>query len=342
MFPLRCTVKNILSISSKQCAQLPLQSSLKQLIPISSIHTTPCSFEWNAFHLCLPKPLHNRLWRKVQYPEKYTVEPLPVTNLAGRDPDTGRVVTARLGGGIKHKYHWIDWHRRGPNVEGEFFSEKVLEIMDDGCRTAKVALVGSGDKLRYILATVNMKPGDIIRTSQYIPRAPVLPNEGDAFPLGALPVGTVVNCIEKIPGSGGFFVHAAGGQATILRKVNERVVVKMPSKLEISFDQRCMATVGQISNIEHASIPIGSPNKHRQMGRRPKSGLWQRKTGRFGRKIKPPPPTLVMKPLEKPDCVYRRLTLDHIKIKLPRNQGLIGLPTENSWKDVSADERDHF
>ena len=63
--------------------------------------------------------------------------------------------------------------------------------------------------------------------------------------MGALPVGTQVNCIEKIPGSGGFFIHAAGAVATILRKINDRVIVKMPSKLEISFNERCMATVGK-------------------------------------------------------------------------------------------------
>lgn len=78
------------------------------------------------------------------------------------------------------------------------------------------------------------------------------------------------------------------------------------------------------------------------MGRRPRSGLWHRKTGRFGRKIKPPPPVLVMKPLEKPKAVYRRLTLDHIKIKYPPNKGLGDVPTEHSWKDVSTNERDHF
>lgn len=85
---------------------------------------------------------------------------------------TGRVVVSTLGGGIKHKYHWIDWHRKGPEKEGEFYTERVLELIDDGCRTAKVALVGGGNQLRYILATSNMKVGDLIKTSQYIPRAP--------------------------------------------------------------------------------------------------------------------------------------------------------------------------
>lgn len=73
----------------------------------------------------------------------------------------------------------------------------------------------------------------------------MLPNEGDAFPLGALPLETRVHNIEKLPGKGGAFVHAAGGEASIVRKVNKRVIVKLPSKLEVSFDERCMATVGK-------------------------------------------------------------------------------------------------
>lgn len=72
----------------------------------------------------------------------------------------------------------------------------------------------------------------------------MLPNEGDAFPLGALPLDTKIHNIERLPNQGGFFVHAAGGEAYILRKINKRVIVKLPSKLEVSFDEMCMATVG--------------------------------------------------------------------------------------------------
>lgn len=134
-----------------------------------------------------------------------------------------------------------------------------------------------------------MKPGDIIRTHQGIPRNPVRPSEGDAYPLGALPVGTQVNCIEKYPGTGGFFIHAAGGVATILKREEDRVVIQMPKKKLFSLHETCMATVGRLSNIEHGSTPVGSAQKNRELGNRPRSGLFQRKTGRFGRKIKPPP-----------------------------------------------------
>lgn len=203
---------------------------------------------------------------------------------------TGRVIAKGIGGGIKHKYHWIKWVRDGPtdlNVKPK--EEKVLEVFQDGCRTSFVALVGSGDELKYILATENMKPGDIIKTHKGIPRNPVRANEGDAYPLGALPMGTIVNCVEKYPGFGGSLIHAAGTSGTIISEDGpDRTVVQVPSKRKFSLDNRCMATVGRLSNILHGSTPIGSAQKNRELGNRPRSGLWQRKTGRFGRKIKPP------------------------------------------------------
>lgn len=111
--------------------------------------------------------------RIVHYPEDnvYTVRPLEVTNLAGRDPVTGRVVCKGIGGGIKHKYHWIKWVRDGPS-EGPPQVEKVLQVLEDGCRTAHIALVGVGSELKYILATENMKAGDLIKTSRAIPEIP--------------------------------------------------------------------------------------------------------------------------------------------------------------------------
>lgn len=109
--------------------------------------------------------------RRVQFPDEYTVKPLEVKNLGGRDPKTGRKVVNGIGGGIKHKYHWIEWTRSGP-TEGPPKVEKVLKIIKDGCRTSFVALVGGEDKLKYYLATENMKEGDIIRTSSHVPRIP--------------------------------------------------------------------------------------------------------------------------------------------------------------------------
>lgn len=133
----------------------------------------------------------------------------------------------------------------------------------------------------------------------------VRPNEGDAYPLGALPLGTQIHCIEKYPGLGGFLVHAAGTYATILRKADKRVIIMMPSKKEFSLPEICMCTVGRIGNIEHSSIPIGSPNRLRELGYRPRSGLWQRKTGRHGRKIKPPPPVKLIQADDKDEEIIQ-------------------------------------
>ncbi|KAK9887628.1 hypothetical protein WA026_023587 [Henosepilachna vigintioctopunctata] len=271
-------------------------------------------------HVDKPKPGYGISYRRVvHYPEKYTVKPLEVTNLAGRDPISGRLVCKGIGGGIKHKYHWIDWVRTGPK-EGPPLEERVIKIIKDGCRTANVALVASGSNLRYILATENMKAGDIIKTSCHIPRIPVRANEGDAYPLGALPFGTQVNCIEKYPGIGGFLVHAAGTYATILRKTpDNRIIIMMPSKKEFSLPETCMCTVGRIGNIEHSSIPVGSAQKMREMGNRPRSGLWQRKSGRHGRKIRAPPPVKLIDPKPEKDEMIQ-LTFNHPFVKTIRSQ----------------------
>ncbi|KAL1140277.1 hypothetical protein AAG570_000209 [Ranatra chinensis] len=252
--------------------------------------------------------------RIVLYPEEYTVKPLNVRNLGGRDPVSGRLVIKGIGGGIKRKYHWIEWKREGPK-EGPPLVEKVIQIMVDWCRTSRIALVASGDRMKYILATENMKAGDLIRTSQHIPRIPVAAKEGDAYPLGALPVGTIIHNVEKYAGCGGWYVHAAGSCATIVRKMSDRVVIRLPSKEEVSLSQECMATVGRLSNSEHINTPIGSAQRNRELGNRPRSGLWQRKDGRHGRKIRPLPPVQTHDKKtedDKPEVIQLSLKLDDL------------------------------
>nr|XP_012145793.1 PREDICTED: 39S ribosomal protein L2, mitochondrial [Megachile rotundata] len=272
----------------------------------------PKRYRWNLVKLPEPGKNGKSFRRIVHFKDEYTVEPLKVTNLGGRDPVTGRIVVKGIGGGIKHKYHWIKWVREGPSDLNEPPREhKVLEIFKDGCRTSFVALIGSGKDLHYILATENMKVGDIIRTHWGIPVNPIRPNEGDCYPLKAMPLGTVVNCVEKYPGLGGFLIHAAG-TCGIIKKYDgdDRVVVKMPSKREFSLHESCMATVGRLSNVKHGSTPIGSAQKNRELGNRPRSGLWHRKDGRHGRKIKPPKP---VQRIHNPQ--------DHGEVKLNLNLG---------------------
>lgn len=157
-----------------------------------------------------------------------------------------------------------------------------------------------------------MKAGDILKTSRFIPRIPVRANEGDAYPLGALPVGTMVHNVEKYPGCERSFVHAAGCFATIIRKFDDRVVVLLPNKREMALLQNCMATVGRLSNVEHSKTPIGSPNRSRELGNRPRSGLWQRKSGRHGRKIRRPPPMQLQGPRKEPKPEPMKLTIHKI------------------------------
>ncbi|CRL05014.1 CLUMA_CG018042, isoform A [Clunio marinus] len=272
----------------------------RQLMKTSTTLGVISQFQRSHKFVVIPEPGkgHKQFRRIVHYPKdgKYTVKPLDNTHLAGRDPVTGRKVVQGLGGGVKHKFHWIKYERDGPSGEGEVQLEKVLDIIKCGCRTAHVALVGVGDELKYILATENMKPGDILKTSKFIPRIPVRANEGDAFPLGALPIGTKVHSIQAHPGEMRHYVTAAGTFGTILRKIDDRIVIQLPTKKEYGFLQNCMATVGRLSNVEHSSIHLGTPQRLRELGYRPRSGWWQRKSGRHGRKIKRLPPMRLIQP----------------------------------------------
>lgn len=193
------------------------------------------------------------------------MKPLNVTHLAGRDPVTGRVVANGIGGGVKHKFHWVKYVRQGP-AKGEQ-EERVIDVMFDGHRSAKVALVGHGDQLKYIIATENMKRGDLIKTSRHIPRTPVRPKEGDSHPLGALPDGTQVHCIEHTPGMPYHTVRAAGTVATILRRFDDYVVVQDTRKHELAYHKTCMATVGRVSNVGHQHVKLGSHQRNRELGR---------------------------------------------------------------------------
>nr|CAG4652137.1 EOG090X0COM [Triops cancriformis] len=262
----------------------------------------------NTGYVPIPKTKNYR--RIVHYPEdgKYTIEPLKVSRLGGRDTETGRVVVGTIGGGIKYDYLWVDMFRHGPK-EGPPLVEKVLKIVSNSfVRSALIALVASGDSMRYIIATTSMKPGDVITTSSHIPRIAVRPKEGDAHPLGALPAGTRICCIERYAGEGAFFMKAAGTSGTVVRKVGDRVIVQITKKRELSLSQECMAVIGQVSNPEHNTIHIGSPQNLRHMGYRPRSGLWHRKDGRYGRKIKPLPPIRVYSLRGEPPCEKLTLT----------------------------------
>lgn len=231
----------------------------------------------------------------IHYPEdgKYTIKKLDVTKLGGRHPVTGRKVIEGVGGGSKQKARWIDWYRLPEDFprDGSVLEERVILIKYDPMRDAKICLTGYGDKLRWQIATDKLKEGDLIKTYTEIPRNPIRPVEGDAHPIGALPLGSTVCLVEGWPGEGARFAKKADENCTVLRKVGDKVVIKAWDRLEYAVPQECMCVVGTVSIHPLKAMHIGSPNRKRWLGMRPRSGLWKRKDGRRGRKNRAPPPT---------------------------------------------------
>ncbi|KAL8559193.1 hypothetical protein ACOMHN_048440 [Nucella lapillus] len=220
---------------------------------------------------------------------KYSLRPLRLPRSGGRGRN-GQIQTHGVGGGHRKNYRMVDFKRVGP-TEGEPLVEQVLTVNYDPCRTADIAIVAGGNRKRYILATQNMKPGDLIKTSGKLTRMAVRAAEGDAHPVGSLPLGAVIHNVELYAGDGGVIARAAGTSAQVVRKVGDRCIIRMPSKREINVSQDCMGTLGRVSKIDHNKQIIGKAGRNRWFGVRPQSGWWHRKTGYNGRKIRPIKPT---------------------------------------------------
>lgn len=248
--------------------------------------------------LALPshRPVHMSADRSAKFVSwksrtKYTVKPVKMRKSGGRD-HTGRIRVHGIGGGHKQNYRMIDFLRFRPEKDTSPgpFEEKVVVVRYDPCRSADIALVAGGSRKRWIVATENMKAGDTILNSNHIGRMAVAAQEGDAHPLGALPVGTLVNNVESEPGRGAQYIRAAGTCGVLLRKVNGTAIIQLPSKRQMQVLESCIATVGRVSNVNHNQRVIGKAGRNRWLGKRPNSGLWQRKGGWAGRKIRPLPP----------------------------------------------------
>ncbi|XP_019404561.1 PREDICTED: 39S ribosomal protein L2, mitochondrial [Crocodylus porosus] len=242
----------------------------------------------HGFSTCAVLSTANPLWK---YRIKYTIRPIGMKKTGGRD-HTGRIKVHGIGGGHKQRYRMIDFKRLRPEdgAEPGPFVEKVINVQYDPCRSADIALVAGGNRKRWIIATENMQPGDLIKNSTHIGRMAVSAKEGDAYPLGALPVGTLISCLESHPGKGAQYIRAAGTCGVLLRKVNGTAIVQLPSKRHMQVLETCIATVGRVSNVDHNKRVIGKAGRSRWLGRRPHTGLWHRKGGSAGRKIKPLPP----------------------------------------------------
>ncbi|XP_045566176.1 large ribosomal subunit protein uL2m [Salmo salar] len=278
------------SLSLSWPALLPTQTAgqtVRQAQTSSMFPPLTCS-GWRGFMTTACLEQNRNAWKQR---EKYTIRPIGMKKTGGRD-HSGRVRTHGIGGGHKQRYRWIDFQRLRyePGREEQTFEERVMEVRYDPCRSAEIALVAGGKRKRWIIATENMQVGDLIKTSGTIGRMAVSAKEGDSFPLGALPVGTLVNNLELYPGKGATYIRAAGTSGVLLRKVNGTAIVQLPSKQQIQVIETCMVTVGRVSNIDHNKRIIGKAGRNRWLGIRPSSGLWKRKGGWAGRKIKPLPP----------------------------------------------------
>jgi large subunit ribosomal protein L2 len=191
-------------------------------------------------------------------PEKSLLEPLRKTG--GRNHH-GHVTSRRRGGGARRQYRRIDFKRSKHGVPGV-----VAEIEYDPNRTANIALIHYADgEKRYILHPRGLAQGDTVVSG---PGSDI--RVGNALPLGEVPLGTVVHNIELKLGKGGQIVRSAGGGAQVMAKEGDFVTLRLPSTEVRMVRRECMATIGQLGNIDHELQVIGKAGANRWRGRRPK------------------------------------------------------------------------
>jgi large subunit ribosomal protein L2 len=190
-------------------------------------------------------------------PEKSLVSPRP--RKGGRN-NQGRITIRHRGGGAKRRLRDIDFRRDKFGVPG-----KVASIEYDPNRSARIALVhyADGDK-RYILWPVGLRVGHSVMSG---PNAEIKP--GNALPMTNIPSGTMIHNIEMTKGKGGQLVRGAGGSAQLLAREDKYALVRLPSGEVRRVLSECIATVGQVGNVEHSQIKLGRAGRKRLMGRRP-------------------------------------------------------------------------
>ena len=192
-----------------------------------------------------------------QAPEKSLVEGKPRTG--GRN-SLGRISSRFRGGGAKRAYRIIDFKRDKNGIPA-----KVAAIEYDPNRSARIALLNYADgEKRYIIAPVGLEVG---RTVSSGIEADIL--VGNALPLKNIPAGTVVHNIELRPGKGGQMARSAGAGAQLVSKEGGVALLKLPSGEVRRVQLECMATIGQVGNLDHENESHGKAGKTRWLGKRP-------------------------------------------------------------------------
>jgi large subunit ribosomal protein L2 len=179
---------------------------------------------------------------------------------SGGRNSSGRVTSRFIGGGHKQKFREVDFKREKSGVPA-----KVAAIEYDPNRSARLALLHYADgEKRYILAPVGLEVGRIVTSG---PDADIL--IGNALPLKNIPPGTVVHNVELKPGKGGQMARSAGSQAQLVSRESEYALLKLPSGEVRRVRVECMATVGQVGNVEHENVSMGKAGRTRWKGKRP-------------------------------------------------------------------------
>jgi len=172
----------------------------------------------------------------------------------------GRITSWCRGGRHKRMYRAIDFKRNKWNV-----SAKVATIEYDPNRSANIALLHYTDgEKRYILAPLGLKVGDTVIAGEDVDIKP-----GNTLPLKKIPLGTNIHNLELRPGKGGQMVRGAGGYAQLMAREGQYAHIKLPSGEIRLTHVNCMATIGQIGNVDHESISLGKAGRSRWLGRRP-------------------------------------------------------------------------
>ncbi len=179
---------------------------------------------------------------------------------SGGRNNLGRVAVRFRGGGAKQAYREIDFKRDKAGIPAT-----VAAIEYDPNRTARIALLNYADgEKRYILAPVGLEVGRKVMSGD---ESDIL--VGNALPLKNIPAGTVVHNIELRPGKGGQMARSAGTSAQLVSRETEYALLKLPSGETRRVRIECMATIGQVGNVDHENVSLGKAGRTRWLGRRP-------------------------------------------------------------------------
>ena len=172
----------------------------------------------------------------------------------------GRITVRHRGGGQRRKYRIIDFKRDKFDIPATVASVEYVPN-----RSAFIALLQYEDgEKRYILQPAGLKVGDVVVSGK---DADI--KAGNALPLSSIPVGTIVHNVELYPGRGGQLARAAGNSAQLMAKEGVYALLRLPSGELRNVPASCMATIGQVGNLDHENVKVGKAGRKRHMGWRP-------------------------------------------------------------------------